>query len=105
MNSEFQTYQIDSSYYFTNINDDSLLDDFNKKLSQYAKSTQKLIYFLNKPLVEEDSSEDYSKVGMGLILKPDHKLIFVNFGAVDTLRIFAMHLLTILDFLRKSTDI
>ena len=49
MNSEFQTYQIDSSYYFTNINDDSLLDDFNKKLSQYAKSTQKLIYFLNKP--------------------------------------------------------
>lgn len=84
MNSEFQTYQIDSSYYFTNINDDSLLDDFNKKLSQYAKSTQKLIYFLNKPLVEEDSSEDYSKVGMGLILKPDHKLIFVNFGAVDT---------------------
>ena len=77
-NLESHTYQMDSSYYFTNINDDSLLDNFNKKLSEYAKSTQKLIYFLNKPLVEEDSSEDYSKFGLGLILRPDHKLIFVK---------------------------
>jgi len=75
-------YQNECSYYFTNIGNDPLLDPLNLKLASFAQKSKKLIYFLNSPLVEEDT-EDCPKTGLGLILMPDHKLIFVKSPHTD----------------------
>ena len=46
-----------------------------KQLQQLAQARKKLLYFLNKPLLETKTINDS---GFGVILIPDHKLIFIR---------------------------
>lgn len=64
-----------SAYYYSNIANDSKLSKIDFELRELAEKNKKLVYFLNKPLLENKNFED---IPYGIILIPDHKLIFVS---------------------------
>ena len=69
---------INTAYFFSNSNIESqpkLLNYINH-LRNYSKEVEKQIYFINRALIDE---VDYDLDSVGIILKPDHKIIFFKF--------------------------
>ena len=73
---------INTAYFFSNSNIESqpkLLNYINH-LRNYSKEVEKQIYFINRALIDE---VDYDLDSVGIILKPDHKIIFFKLNDVD----------------------
>lgn len=73
---------INTAYFFSNSNIESqpkLLNYINH-LREYSKEVEKQIYFINRALIDE---VDYDLDSVGVILKPDHKIIFFKLNDVD----------------------
>lgn len=73
---------INTAYFFSNSNIESQpkLLNYIDHLRNYSKEVEKQIYFINRALIDE---VDYDLDSVGVILKPDHKIIFFKLNDVD----------------------
>lgn len=69
---------MDRSLFYTNITDKEKFSDFIKKLELYSDENNLAMYFLNKPLIE--TKDEYEFKYGGVLLIPNHKIIFINFS-------------------------
>lgn len=73
---------INTAYFFSNpqIESQPEFSKYINHLREYSKEVEKQIYFLNRTLIDE---VDYDLDSVGVILKPDHKIIFFKLNDVD----------------------
>lgn len=72
---------LNTAYFFANP-EIEVQDNFKtitNILKEYSKEKEEQIYFLNKSLIDE---QDYDIDSVGVILKPDHKIIFIKLNEV-----------------------
>lgn len=72
---------ISNAYFFTNpeIENQLELTDYIDSLRTYSKDIEKQIYLINRALID---AVDYDLDSVGIILQPDHKLIFFKLNNV-----------------------
>lgn len=72
---------LNTAYFFANpeIEAQDNFKTITNLLKEYSKEKEEQIYFLNKSLIDE---QNYDVDSVGVILKPDHKIIFIKLNEV-----------------------
>lgn len=74
---------LSTAYFFSNpeLESQSEFSVYIEYLKNYSKQQQQQLYFINRTLIDE---HDYGIDSVGVILKPNHKIIFIKLSDVDS---------------------
>ena len=67
-----------TSYFFSQVEQNTKNSDFLKRLEAFAYSNKKLIYVLDRPLTDQKYSYKYSQAL--IILSPKNKISIIDYG-------------------------